>query len=281
LKSQYESAEASYVAGQQYMMELVRVRRSMQPSLDYIKSLLHPIRRYPSDILSLVFIATVESEKTYDSSLESDNTNIVTRYKKRHAALDISHVCRAWRALAHATPEMWSTVRLSLSRRSGAAHKLALFARHAKAIPLNVVIHHLQPSYFPTYASMDSDDEDAVAPLFDSVNRLRSLEIHFSHFRALTCLHKLGMSKLDQLEELSLRSDPVILPTTPEFSLTAYLSTAQNLRKLTLTHVALTLALHDITLIFPNLTHIIVQGPLGADAGWGKQYHILPSKEAD
>lgn len=92
LKLQYESAEASYVAGQQYMMELMRVRQSMQPSLNYIRSILHPIRRYPSDILSLVFIAAVESERSYDYSLESDNTTLVTRYRKRHAALDISHV---------------------------------------------------------------------------------------------------------------------------------------------------------------------------------------------
>lgn len=150
--------------------------------------------------------------------------------------------------------------------------KLALFARNAKAVPLNVVIHHLQPSYFPTYASMDSDDEDTAVPLFDSVNHLRTVEIHFSHFRALSCLPKLGMSRLEQLEELSLRSDPIILPTTPDFSLSSYLQTAQNLRKLTLTHVALTLVLHDATLILPNLTHLIIQGPLSADAGWGKHF---------
>lgn len=269
LKELYESAEASYVAGHHYVSELVRVRQAMQPSVNAIKSLLHPIRRYPSDILSLIFIATVESERSYDYSIETDSMAPSPRYKRRHAALDISHVCRAWRALAHATPEMWSTVRLNLSRRSHAANKLALFARHAKAVPLNVVIHRLAPSFFPSYASTDSDDEETITPLFNSVNHLRSLEINFNHFRALSCLWRLGTSKVEQLQELSLRSDPVMLPTTPDFSLTDYLSTAKNLRRLTLTHIALSLSLHNVNLVLSTVTHLIVQAPSSADAGFG------------
>jgi len=269
LKTLYESAEASYAAGQEHLHTLTQVKQNMQPSVQHIFSLLHPIRRYPTDILSLIFIAAVESEHHYDHLLECDNAVLIPRYKRRHAAIDISHVCRGWRALAHATPDMWSTVRISLARRSSAASKLALFARYAKAVPLNVIIHHLTPSFFPTYASLDSEDEETVAPLFNAVTQLRSLEIHFSHFRALSCLPKLGTSKLDHLEELSLRSDPIVLPTTPDFSLTNYLSAAPRLRKLTLTHVALTVTFHDTNFTLPTLSVLIVHGPLSADAGYG------------
>jgi F-box-like len=269
LKTLYESAEASYAAGQEHLHTLIQVKQNMQPSVQHICSLLHPIRRYPTDILSLIFIAAVESEHHYDHLLECDNAVLIPRYKRRHAAIDISHVCRGWRALAHATPDMWSTVRISLARRSNAASKLALFARHAKAVPLNVIIHHLTPSFFPTYASLDSEDEETVAPLFNAVTRLKSLEIHFSHFRALSCLPRLGTNKLDHLQELSLRSDPIVLPTTPDFSLTSYLASAPRLRKLTLTHVALTVTFHDTTLTLPNLSKLVIHGPLSADAGYG------------
>lgn len=271
LKTMYESAEASYAAGQEHLQTLIQVKRNMEPSMQHIFSLLHPIRRYPTDILSLIFIAAVEIEHQYDHLLECDNAVIIPRYKRRHAAIDISHVCRDWRALAHATPEMWSTVRISLARRSSAVSRLALFARHAKAVPLNVIIHHLTPSFFPAYASLDSEDEDAVAPLFDVINRLGSLEVHWSHFRALSFVTRLGTSKLDHLQELSLRSDPIVLPTTPDFSLTGYLAATPRLRKLTLTHVALTVTFHDPNLTLPALSHLVIHGPLSADAGYGKR----------
>jgi hypothetical protein len=274
LKTLYESAEASYAAGQEHIHTLSQVKQNMQPSIQHICSLLHPIRRYPTDILSLIFIAAVESEHYYDHLLECDNAVLIPRYKRRHAAIDISHVCRGWRALAHATPDMWSTVRISLARRSSAASKLALFARHAKAVPLNVIIHHLTPSFFPTHASLDSEDEETAVPLFNAVARLKSLEIHFSHFRALSCLPRLGTSKLDHLQELSLRSDPIVLPTTPDFSLTSYLAAAPRLRKLTLTHVALTVTFHDINLTLPNLSKLVIHGPLSADVGYGMYFYF-------
>jgi hypothetical protein len=272
IKAMYESSEASYLTGKQFLFSLVRAKESMQPAIDQIRSLLHPIRRYPNDILSLIFIAALKEEQHQERYLISDTTGFVPRYRRRHVALVISQVCRAWRALAHATPELWSTVRLNLARRgSQATSKLAHFAYYAKAVPLNIMIYHPQPSFFPSYPTVESDDENGITPLLDIANNIGVLEIQFSHYRALSLLSRLGTNKLDRLKALSLRSDPIILSTNLEFSLTSYLSFMPDLRRLTLTNLSLNLSLHDLGFTIPTLSHLTVHGAESADANFGER----------
>ncbi|CAG8608704.1 16617_t:CDS:2, partial [Acaulospora colombiana] len=276
IRASYESSEASYLTGKQFLNSLVRAKESMQPAIDQIRSLLHPIRRYPNDILSLIFLAAVKAEQDQEHSLISDNTIHSPRYKRRHIALVISQVCKAWRALAHATPELWYTVRLNLSRRSSLdTSKLAHFAYYAKAVPLDVVIYQLQPSFFSNYATMDSDDESEVTPLLDIVNNIGTLEIQLIHFRALPLLSRLGTKKLGRLKELLLRNDHIVLSTNLEFSLTNYLSSMSNLRKLTLIHVSLNLSLHDVGFSLPTLSQLIVHSPENVDTSFAETMDVV------
>ncbi|PVG00069.1 hypothetical protein CPB86DRAFT_730001 [Serendipita vermifera] len=269
IKAAYESSEASYLTGNQFLRSLIRAKELMQPAIDQIRSLLHPIRRYPNDILGLIFLAAVKEEQNQEHSLISDNTIHPPRYKRRHIALVISQVCKAWRGLAHATPELWSTVRLNLSRRSSlATSKLAHFAYYAKAVPLDVIIYQLQPSFFSSYATMDSDDESDVTPLLDLISNIGALEIQLTHFRALPLLSRLGTKKLGRLKELLLRNDHNVLSTNLDFSLTSYLSSTPSLRKLTLINVSLNLALHDVGFNLTTLSHLIVQGPENIDTSF-------------
>ncbi|KAG8835933.1 hypothetical protein FRC17_000018 [Serendipita sp. 399] len=248
LKIYYESIRCSYLVAKDYIENLRKARDSMQPAIERLRSLLHPIRRYPQDILSLIFIAAVESDTSQDHSDTTEpKTLYPPRHRRRNTALEISQVCRAWRALAHATPEttalsnvvvkMWSTVRICLRKSSSAAPWLNLFSSNAKAVPMKVIVTHLQPAYFNRRKSTESDDEGSSPSLLDSVQRLYSLEINYSHFRALSCLSKLASnSKLHELNELTIQNDPGMLPTIPEFDLSTPLRYATNLRKLILVY---------------------------------------------
>ncbi|KAG8760551.1 hypothetical protein FRC14_002792 [Serendipita sp. 396] len=260
LKGHYESMRCSYLVAQDYIENIRQARDSMQPAIERLRSLLHPIRRYPQDILSLIFVAAVESNNSQDSyDTTEPKTLYPPRHRRRNTALDISQVCRAWRALAHATPEMWSTVRICLRKSASAAPWLKLFTGNAKAVPMKVIVTHLQPAYFNRRTSVDSDDEEKSTPLLASVQRLHSLEIHYSHFRALSYLSRLANNaKLEELNELTIQNDPGMLPTIPEFDLSTPLRHTINLKKLTLVYVCLGLSLHDASVVLPSVTHLII-----------------------
>ncbi|CCA66472.1 hypothetical protein PIIN_00157 [Serendipita indica DSM 11827] len=262
IKALYESAECAYSAAQQYLDALVAARGTMQPGIKRLRAKMDPIWRYPTDILTLVFIAVAREERQRESVLEYENVPLMPKYRRRHPALDLAHVCRAWRALALSIPELWSTVRVSLARRSKISAKMEFFATHAKAVPMKVIITNLQPSYFTHRLSPDNDEEDNQPPMLDSINNLSSLEVHFSHFRALSYLPRLGVHRLEDLQELALHNDPTMLSTPHEFSLSGYLSLTPNLRKLTICRVPLVLSMHDGTTTLSNLVQLIVHSPL-------------------
>lgn len=74
---------------------LVQILKDQQTTLDVeqqrLAGLIHPIRRCPTDILSVIFEWSVLTGTT----------------RMCKTALDLSHVCRRWRSIAHETPDLW------------------------------------------------------------------------------------------------------------------------------------------------------------------------------
>lgn len=89
----------------------IHARDAISCEVDIIKIGLHPIRRLPDDILTVIFEHCVRNPtKLLDSWHTYDYDSLVTD----DAPWTLSHVCRQWRAVALNTARLWSCVNLTL-----------------------------------------------------------------------------------------------------------------------------------------------------------------------
>ncbi|KAK0457490.1 uncharacterized protein EV420DRAFT_1548539 [Desarmillaria tabescens] len=90
----------------------LHARDAIANEVDTIRTGLHPIRRLPDDILTVIFELCVRNPtKLLDSWHSYDYDSLVTD----DAPWTLSHVCRQWRAVAVNTSRLWSCVNLTFS----------------------------------------------------------------------------------------------------------------------------------------------------------------------
>ncbi|KAJ7595514.1 hypothetical protein C8J56DRAFT_775327, partial [Mycena floridula] len=90
--------------------DLRRRKKKLKQDVKDYKNLLHPIRRFPSDLLCEVFQASVEVELWVDC----DSCRELSKTLKNRD--NIIQVCSRWRTLGISTPKLWSTIVLNLDR---------------------------------------------------------------------------------------------------------------------------------------------------------------------
>ncbi|KAK0487917.1 hypothetical protein IW261DRAFT_1451002 [Armillaria novae-zelandiae] len=89
----------------------LHARDAIACEVDIIKFGLHPIRRIPDDILTVIFEHCVRNPtKLLESWRAYDYDSLVTS----DAPWTLSHVCRQWRAVTLNTARLWSCVNLTL-----------------------------------------------------------------------------------------------------------------------------------------------------------------------
>lgn len=281
LRARFESAQSAYLAAKENHEDLLTQRSTLDQSMQQLNALLHPLRRVPPDILVRIFAFAVEAEmeKDYDR-LEPP------RLRKPQYIINITRVCSKWRSAAQRKPELWTFVRLNLSRRSHVHEKLQHFLNLADGLPMNITTSNLQPGFFGT--STDSEDDDngpGSSPLLVPVKKLRSLTVSYTHYRALAHLPSLGTKCLDTLEELHLRSEPLSSPASGLFSIASYLAEAPNLRVLRLMHVhLLPPQAHETapSVYLPKVQELVMHGPMthGTEIfGFAQIIGMLPNVE--
>ncbi|PVG00064.1 hypothetical protein CPB86DRAFT_755472 [Serendipita vermifera] len=281
LRVRFESAQSAYLAAKENHEDLLNQRNLLEQSMQHLNALLHPLRRFSEDILTRIFAFAIaaEMEKDYDRVEHS-------RVRRSQTIMSITKVCSKWRGAASAKPELWTYVRLNLSRRSHVHDKLQHFLKLARGLPMDISISNLQPGFFG--GSTDSEDDENSpngTPLLDLVRRMRSLTVNCTHYRALQYLPSLGTNCLDTLEELHLRSEPLSSPASGQFSIAAYLAEAPNLQVLRLMHVhLLPPAPHEISPLvrLKKVRELIMHGPMthGAEIfGFAQVVSMLPNVE--
>lgn len=281
LRARFESAQSAYLAAKENHEDLLTQRGTLGQSMQHLTALLHPLRRVPPDILVRIFAFAVEAEmeKDYDR-LEPP------RLRKPQCIINITRVCSKWRSSAHRKPELWTYVRLNLSRRSHVHEKLQHFLNLADGLPMSITTSNLQPGFFGT--STDSEDDEnglGALPLLVPVKKLRSLTVNYTHYRALQYLPALGTKCLDTLEELHLRSEPLSSPASGLFSIASYLAEAPNLRVLRLMHVhLLPPQAHEAapSVYLPKVQELVMHGPMthGTEIfGFAQIVGMLPNVE--
>ena len=102
---------------------------ALQVETERLAGMTHPIRRYPSDLLQYIF------EFVYDQK-GSDGLQ---------TALDLSHVCQRWRAIALDSPRLWSTIDYKMKKRdSDISSFWSAIIPRMKAVPPSLVIRDVE-----------------------------------------------------------------------------------------------------------------------------------------
>ncbi|PBK84480.1 hypothetical protein ARMGADRAFT_1088484 [Armillaria gallica] len=128
------------------------------------KKILTPSRRLPSEMLIAIF--------TWCQALHGGRGPPLD---PRAVPWTLTHVCRKWRVVAIATPEIWSSICLDFvhdkflrgSRIHEAAFMLGIILDRARPLDLNVIIHHKD----------DISTHPACAVLLPSVRYWKFLEV--------------------------------------------------------------------------------------------------------
>ncbi|KAJ7440783.1 hypothetical protein B0H11DRAFT_1882929 [Mycena galericulata] len=125
-------------------LEVLRDRRDVyHQEVDALHAIISPIRRFPPEILSEVFLAGLKEailSASYPSSHPSQPPILFGR------------VCSGWRRVALNTPKLWADIQLELTKpvRSGTISLITDFVRRSRPLPLSIEISLSSTRYLGT-----------------------------------------------------------------------------------------------------------------------------------
>ncbi|KAK0224306.1 hypothetical protein IW262DRAFT_884313 [Armillaria fumosa] len=222
--------DAKIVDVKDILQQLLRERSQVMDNLSIAKNILHPIRRLPTDVLSHIFLACVQSPvECLFSLLHKDSTNLL------EGPWPISHVCRRWRDIAINTPRLWSCISLlfpiDTSRTLGFMLMLGCFIERLQNLGLTLSVN----------AEDDISEHSALALLLSACHRwknvalvlpsatFRTLSFCRGSFRSLRYLHA-GI--IGDGEGYTLSMDPLLdaFEYSPNLTHLAFSSTGDPLK---------------------------------------------------
>lgn len=168
--------------------ELTRQKDAKLAEIATLKNMLSPVRRIPIEILSEIFRLSCLPEKGI-SMFEHSIVDYMST---------LSTVCVAWRNTAHATPQLWSSLSLSLSKPHkplmGEVGWVSNWMNRSQGLPVDLYLDLMT-------RGLKADQFLELAFSFGHKLRLLNLKGCLSF-----CLHLLGLphSSLPQLERVFL-----------------------------------------------------------------------------
>ncbi|KAG9052582.1 hypothetical protein FS842_009630 [Serendipita sp. 407] len=99
--SELEATRSQMHQSHQLISTLSTHRDQIRGELARITSILHPLRRFPSDILQCIFETCTQASEM-----------------PLAVAITLSHVCQRWRTIALSTPRLWNRIIFSTDRNS-------------------------------------------------------------------------------------------------------------------------------------------------------------------
>ncbi|KAJ6578426.1 hypothetical protein B0H19DRAFT_891462, partial [Mycena capillaripes] len=109
------------------LAELVCKREELTKFIDDHLSLVSPVRRLPEDVAREIFIACMP-----------DSPNSMS---PQEPSLLLCHICRPWRRLALATPQLWASLDIIISKKSQSkelAERATCWLSRSGALPLSI-----------------------------------------------------------------------------------------------------------------------------------------------
>ncbi|KAF5335880.1 hypothetical protein D9758_017241 [Tetrapyrgos nigripes] len=160
-------------------------RTSLEQTVVQYKTVLHPMRRLPLDVLGEIFSSVVaQSVEHYETYIYDENYDIpsfatdVNNVQRLPVAWILSWVCVRWRAVCLALPLLWRHVFVSFRQSRMYVCSQAtlsyweLLLQRSKAIPLDVVLEQV-----PYRPSQESDSHPILALLIPTASRWRRLTL--------------------------------------------------------------------------------------------------------
>jgi hypothetical protein len=162
-------------------------RKEICAEIEQHETLLSPVRRLPDELLSEIFIHCLPSLPTFPESSEA------LTYQ---TPLLLAQICSRWRAVALATPAIWSDIRAfrvdpwRTVRSKDIIALLKTFLRKSGRHPLSLALRDGCPNAQVDAAlpfrdrwqylelSLSSESIDALAPIRGALSSLRSLTVN-------------------------------------------------------------------------------------------------------
>ncbi|KAK7460519.1 hypothetical protein VKT23_009239 [Stygiomarasmius scandens] len=163
-----------------------------------IQNLLSPIRRFPPEILSEIFVQYIHGRKSWP---EFRTRSTIKRKKQQFyddlpPVVFLSQVCIFWRETIFAMPSLWSNLSFSIHKRLPPAQALAGWLNRSRTLPLNIIIRDFRRHPYGDFSFL----ADNLIPF---CSRWCSLELSIG-FSYLTPLLQAGPLSLPLLERVSL-----------------------------------------------------------------------------
>ncbi|KAJ7354446.1 hypothetical protein DFH08DRAFT_854886 [Mycena albidolilacea] len=184
-----------------FVCQLKAKHSSLKTAIDAHEALISPVRRAPDDVLREIFLACLPIEHN-------------TLMDPSEAPILLGRICRHWRAVAHTTPMLWSSIYIPLpdlpdhdpsTRLEVVSWSLwnvvEQWFERSGTCPLTVSL-----SDSTEYAYEFDLDNHLVTLLLSVCNRLRHLSLS-AETKVLLPLLCLGPEELPILKSLRIRSD--------------------------------------------------------------------------
>ncbi|KAK0184752.1 hypothetical protein F5146DRAFT_220476 [Armillaria mellea] len=174
----------------QKLDSLILKRQIAESDFDDAKTLLHPMRSMPHDVLAVIFHQCLPNYRAMPLGVKSPYDSLDPRL----APWSISHVSKSWRDIALSLPHLWKEVTLDF-RKYGALSmrtlltKVALLLQRSKDVDLFVTL--LSPN-------KSLSDHPAFALLDISAPRWKALSVYIQR----TCLQALSGTSFTRLQDL-------------------------------------------------------------------------------
>ncbi|KAJ7649028.1 hypothetical protein DFH06DRAFT_1049677 [Mycena polygramma] len=167
--------------------ELTQKRDALNIFIDAHLSLVSPVRRLPEDIVREIFMACMPA---------SSNAGMGVK----EAPLLLCRICSGWRHLALATPELWSSLHIVVSRRStgeGLAATAKCWLSRSGVLPLSISLDsNCTRAYFPYMSRL-------LAALAEFSIRWESIDISLRSFDPLDALSHVRPDNVPKLKRAS------------------------------------------------------------------------------
>ncbi|KAK0243631.1 hypothetical protein EDD85DRAFT_167229 [Armillaria nabsnona] len=201
--------------------DLIRERERVDAHLQDTRTLLHPIRRLPEDILRQIFTACVDPESIIYTENVGDCLDVLKR-----SQWVLSHVSRRWRRVALNTARLWSSIELFFDmyrtrNQMKLQYMLGLMLERSRGHDIVVAI----------YSEEDISSLGGLAIVLAGISRCTELTL----FIPYASLHAFSMCRgsLSQLRHLFLKFTDDVPPDVSEVD---FFDIAPCLRRLNVYH---------------------------------------------
>ncbi|KAJ7256613.1 hypothetical protein C8J57DRAFT_1649977 [Mycena rebaudengoi] len=126
-----------------HALEALRHRKALRlKDLVVLRKAMAPVRRLPAEILGEIFSWAVTSQNSTITTYSRSTGHRESSLNAKNSPILLTHICARWRAVAHATPKLWTKIIFTLHQTPtrSTTTLIRLFAQKSRAHLLSLQI---------------------------------------------------------------------------------------------------------------------------------------------